>query len=122
MGLSCVQGGMGKIYFCVPCLPAVAAAVQLTRSGLPSTPNLHWLYTKKWCVVQLLRLLFRHFLGWGRGWRRVVSDWYLKKEPMELSECVTKFRGRYGWTHRDIVRLCHLKSANVGNDGLCCEV
>jgi hypothetical protein len=39
-----------------------------------------------------------------------------------MSECVTKFRGRYGWTHRDIVRLCHLKSANVGNDGLCCEM
>ena len=63
-----------------------------------------------------------HFPGWGRGWRRVVSDWYLKKEPMEMSECVTKFRGRYGWTHRDIVRLSHLKSANVGNDGLCCEI
>jgi len=37
---------------------------------------------------------------------------------MEMSECVTKFRGRYGWKHRDIVRLCHLKSANVGNDGI----
>jgi len=72
--------------------------------------------------VQFLRLLVHHFPGWGRGWRRVVSDWYLKKEPMEMSECVTKFRGRYGWTHRDIVRLCHLKSADVGNGDLCCEI
>lgn len=51
--------------------------------------------------------------GWGRGWRHVVTDWYLKKEPMELSACVTKFRGQYGWTHRDVVRLSHPKSANV---------
>jgi 60 kDa SS-A/Ro ribonucleoprotein len=63
-----------------------------------------------------------HFPGWGRGWRRVVTDWYLRKEPMELSECVTKFRGQYGWTHRDIIKLSHPKSANVGNDGLCYEI
>lgn len=74
------------------------------------------------CSAVFKTACVHHFAGWGRGWRRVVSDWYLKKEPMEMSECVTKFRGRYGWTHRDIVRLCHLKSANVGNDGLCCEI
>jgi hypothetical protein len=63
-----------------------------------------------------------HFPGWGRGWRRVVTDWYLKKEPMELSECVTKFRGQYGWKHRDIIRLAHPKSSDAGNDGLLCKI
>ncbi|XP_069697982.1 RNA-binding protein RO60 [Periplaneta americana] len=51
--------------------------------------------------------------GWGHGWRRVIIDWYLKKEPMELAECVTRFRGRYGWTHRDIIKLSHPKSDDV---------
>jgi hypothetical protein len=41
---------------------------------------------------------------------------------MELSECVTKFRGHYGWTHRDIIKLSHPKSANVGNDSLCYKI
>lgn len=41
---------------------------------------------------------------------------------MELCECVTKFRGQYGWTHRDIIKLSHPKSADVGNDGLCYEI
>jgi hypothetical protein len=63
-----------------------------------------------------------YFPGWGRGWRRVVTDWYLRKEPIELSECVTKYRGQYGWTHRDIIKLSHPKSADVGNDGLCYEI
>lgn len=57
-----------------------------------------------------------HNAGCGHGWRRVVTDWYLRKEPMELSECVTKFRGQYGWTHRDIIKLSHPKSSDVGND------
>jgi hypothetical protein len=38
---------------------------------------------------------------------------------MELSECVTKFRGQYGWTHRDIIKLSHPKSSDVGNDSSC---
>lgn len=112
MGLPCVQGGMDRVFFL--CNLSVHSCHSCIADSL-------WPYTKKQSIEQFLRLLFLHFPGWGRGWRRVVTDWYLKKEPMEMSDCVTKFRGRYGWTHRDIIRLCHLKSANVGNDGLCCE-
>ena len=47
--------------------------------------------------------------------RRVVSEWYLTKDPMELADCVTKYRRRHGWSHRDIVKLTHPKPTDIGN-------
>lgn len=51
--------------------------------------------------------------GWGQGCRRVVNDWYLKQTPLELAETVTRYRGMYYWTHRDIVKLTHPKTDDV---------
>lgn len=45
--------------------------------------------------------------GWGRRMRRVVSTWYLSRSPMDLAFTCTKYRNREGWTHRDVLRLCH---------------
>ncbi|XP_043253937.1 60 kDa SS-A/Ro ribonucleoprotein-like [Colletes gigas] len=45
--------------------------------------------------------------GWGKGLRKAVNYWYLSKTPMELAKCVTKYRGRYGWKHKDILKLSH---------------
>lgn len=53
--------------------------------------------------------------GWGAGWRKAVNDWYLSKDPIELAKCVTRYKGRYGWTHKDIIKLSHPKTTDVGN-------
>jgi len=45
--------------------------------------------------------------GWGRTLRRAVSNWYAKREPRELAYQVTKYQQRNGWSHRDLMRLCH---------------
>ncbi|XP_046829031.1 60 kDa SS-A/Ro ribonucleoprotein-like [Vespa crabro] len=45
--------------------------------------------------------------GWGHGLRKAVNNWYLSKEPLELAKCVTRCKGRYGWKHKDIVKLSH---------------
>ncbi|XP_071541187.1 RNA-binding protein RO60-like isoform X2 [Panulirus ornatus] len=47
--------------------------------------------------------------GWGRGLRRAVNEWYLSWEPRRLALEVTRHSSAYGWTHRDIIRLAHLK-------------
>lgn len=50
--------------------------------------------------------------GWSRGLRRGVNEFYLGNRspgtfiPYQLA----KYRQRNGWTHRDILRLTHLKS------------
>ena len=52
--------------------------------------------------------------GWGRGLRKAVSLWYNRfaNNPQRLAMLVTKYRQRDGWTHRDILRLAHLKPVN----------
>lgn len=48
--------------------------------------------------------------GWGRAHRRAVQNWYLEKTAMSLSMAVTKYQQREGWSHRDLLRLSHVKS------------
>ena len=51
------------------------------------------------------------FRGWGRGLRTAVARWYDEKSVENLSYQVIKYRQRDGWTHRDMLRLSHPKSA-----------
>lgn len=47
--------------------------------------------------------------GWGRSLRRAVQDWYLSKDARAVAYQVTKYASREGWTHRDLLRLAHVK-------------
>lgn len=47
--------------------------------------------------------------GWGRAQRRAISKWYNKKKPSELAYQITKYRNRNGWSHKDVLRLAHVK-------------
>ena len=46
--------------------------------------------------------------GWGRGLRNAVRDWYLDQTPAQVAHQVVKYRRRNGWTHRDLLRKCHV--------------
>ncbi|XP_031849518.1 RNA-binding protein RO60 [Nomia melanderi] len=54
--------------------------------------------------------------GWGQGLRKAVNNWYLSKTPMELAKCVTRYKGRYGWKHKDIIKLSHPVPNNPGGE------
>eukprot|EP00052_Salpingoeca_macrocollata_P028083 m.269516 g.269516 ORF g.269516 m.269516 type:complete len:500 (-) comp22821_c9_seq3:33-1532(-) len=47
--------------------------------------------------------------GWGRLCRRAVATWYTSKSPRDLAYTCTKYANREGWTHRDVLRLAHVK-------------
>lgn len=55
------------------------------------------------------------FRGWGRGLRRAIANWYLLKDADSLAYQVTKYPQREGWSHRDLLRLCHAKPKNAGH-------
>lgn len=55
-----------------------------------------------------------HTQGWGQGLRKAINNWYLSKEPLDLAKCVTKYRSRYGWKHKDIVKMAHTSANNPG--------
>ncbi|XP_077986822.1 RNA-binding protein RO60-like [Glandiceps talaboti] len=52
--------------------------------------------------------------GWGRAQRRAVQKWYNDKKPTSLALAVTKYKQRNGWSHKDLLRLAHIKPANDG--------
>ncbi|XP_078480556.1 LOW QUALITY PROTEIN: RNA-binding protein RO60-like, partial [Lampetra planeri] len=49
---------------------------------------------------------------WGRALRKVVSEWYNEQDAMSLAAAVTRCKQREGWSHQDILRLCHTKPAH----------
>ncbi|XP_070532315.1 RNA-binding protein RO60-like [Ptychodera flava] len=52
--------------------------------------------------------------GWGRAQRRAIQQWYNDKNAKSLALAVTKYRQRNGWSHKDLLRLAHIKPANDG--------
>lgn len=54
--------------------------------------------------------------GWGRAHRKAITKWYLRfeEDPLRLAMHVTKYRTRCGWSHVDVLRLCHPKPKSVG--------
>lgn len=51
---------------------------------------------------------------WGRALRKVVSEWYNEQDAMSLAAAVTRCKQRDGWSHQDILRLCHVKPTHEG--------
>jgi 60 kDa SS-A/Ro ribonucleoprotein len=45
--------------------------------------------------------------GWGRAFRRSISEWYTNRDEKKLSYQLIKYRQRNGWTHRDVFRKAH---------------
>nr|XP_034312764.1 60 kDa SS-A/Ro ribonucleoprotein [Crassostrea gigas] len=53
--------------------------------------------------------------GWGRAHRKGVSMWYHSYKNKEggiplLAYHMTKYKARFGFTHKDVFRLCHIKT------------
>lgn len=54
--------------------------------------------------------------GWGRGLRRAVAKWYTDKAPEDLAYQVLKYQQRNGWSHKDLMHLCHLRGTGLTKD------
>jgi 60 kDa SS-A/Ro ribonucleoprotein len=46
--------------------------------------------------------------GWGRGLRKCIEHWYKDKHADRLAYQLVKYQQRGGWSHRDVMRLCHM--------------
>ena len=81
-----------------------AALAELSSVARTGTHLFHWL--------QYLKAL----RGWGRGVRRAVGRWYATKSPGDLAYQVLKYQSRDGWSHRDALRLAHVKAPTIAHD------
>lgn len=49
-------------------------------------------------------------IGGGRGWKKAVAQWYLSWMPLDLAQLMVKNRGYFGWTHKDVIKVSHVKA------------
>ena len=45
--------------------------------------------------------------GWGRGLRKAIGNWYTQRPLKDAVYQTVKYRQRYNWTHRDLLRKAH---------------
>lgn len=50
--------------------------------------------------------------GWGRAHKSAIKDWYLSLKPLQLAKFITESPKKFKWNHRDVFRLCHIKTEN----------
>ena len=50
-------------------------------------------------------------LSWDQPFRRTIAEFYLKRErsPKNLLLMCSRYKKRYGWSHRKVLRKCHAK-------------
>jgi 60 kDa SS-A/Ro ribonucleoprotein len=58
------------------------------------------------------------FRGWGRGLKRAVAGWYTGRAPRDLAYQLSKYQQRGGWSHRDLLRLCHVRAEGPANEAI----
>ncbi|CAK8690523.1 unnamed protein product [Clavelina lepadiformis] len=56
--------------------------------------------------------------GWGRSRRSAIQQWYSNKPSSEIAYAVTSCKTYQHWSHKDLLKLCHI---NPSND-LCCDI
>jgi len=54
--------------------------------------------------------------GWGHSLRKTVQSWYTTQERDNLAYQLMKYRNREGWTHKDVLRMCHVRNTEANND------
>jgi TROVE domain len=55
--------------------------------------------------------------GWGAGFRRAMSHYYISHTGRDLAYHMTKYQNREGWTHADMIRMLHVDPSTLADDG-----
>ena len=55
--------------------------------------------------------------GLGRGIRRVFSDYFYSRTGIEITNLMTKYQNREGWTIKDVLTLIHIDPKKMKDDG-----
>ncbi len=60
----------------------------------------------------------QNFRGWGKSLKRGIADWYNDRAVSDLAYQVAKYQRRNGWSHRDLLRLAHPRSADSAHQAV----
>ncbi len=88
--------------------PAIFALALACTFGDEATKKLAYSNISDVCRIGTHLFTFcqniQNLRGWSRGLRKGVSSYFTKPN---IDYDVIKYRQRNGWTHKDVVRLCH---------------
>ena len=55
--------------------------------------------------------------GWGSGFRKALSQFYISRRGLELATAVTKYKNREGWRQEDLLRMLHINPTSLTDFG-----
>jgi 60 kDa SS-A/Ro ribonucleoprotein len=88
---------------------AAASNPQIRAAAMAALPSVARIGTHLFHFAEYAQA----FRGWGRALKRGVSQWYSDKSLDDLVFQMIKYKSRDGWSHRDLLRLAHVKPVNV---------
>jgi len=53
--------------------------------------------------------------GFSHGFRKAVSDWYLKRDPFLTAEQIVRNKRYGGLSHNQVMKQIHISSSNPSN-------
>ena len=93
--------------------PAIFVLAMCAKLGDDATRKAAYAVLPKVCRIGTHLFQFAEaaeaFGGWGRGMRNAIANWYNTKSTDKLQYQVIKYKQRDGWSHRDLLRLAHVK-------------
>ncbi len=100
--------------------PPLFALAMAATYGHPGTRELAFGYLPQMARTGSQLQMFIDYIGtmrgWGRGLRRAVGKWYTEKDIKHAVYQTVKYRQRYNWTHRDLLRKAHPKAVDAMGD------
>jgi 60 kDa SS-A/Ro ribonucleoprotein len=72
--------------------------------------------THLFTFLEYYKLLGETGRGQGRVFRQAVAKFYCARQPSSLAFLCTKFGTRNGWSHRDVLRLAHVKPPTAAHN------
>ncbi|XP_046844517.1 uncharacterized protein LOC124438427 isoform X2 [Xenia sp. Carnegie-2017] len=83
------------------------------RQAYNALPKICQIPTHLFMFIKFCKYLSQSGCGWSRAHKNAIKRWYKEKDPWKLAMDITKYQKREGWSHRDVVRLMHLKPEGI---------
>lgn len=93
--------------------PAVFALALAASTGGPDVKQQVYKALPRVCRIGTHVLQFaaavNEMRGWGKSLKAAVANWYTALPPEKLAFQVMKYQSRGGWSHKDLIRLTHVR-------------
>jgi 60 kDa SS-A/Ro ribonucleoprotein len=93
---------------------AIAAGTGYATLAMEALPKVCRIGTHLFAFAESVQA----FRGWGKTLKRGVAAWYEGRKADDLAYQVAKYQRRNGWSHRDLLRLAHPKSADPAHQAV----